>query len=434
MLKVTYLYALILFSIQFTNLAVPGRYTHILCLVIFTLFVMYHSNVLDMRIGKKIASIITLFAYGAILTVVGFLCSTISFGNTFSVSTILIVLYYFFSYLILFVSLTFIFRNLNVNVFLSLVLSCHSITLLIGLLTVSSILPYSGFYNVVESKEFFGRLPLLDKEPSVSSFRIAILFYFCVISIFVSRSKLGSYSSFFMCCVFAYLLFEVKSKSSIFLIPLSFVLSSLFLVLASNKSTLKRLGSFFKIGLVLLPCLFLVINSNYFNYAFSMTFANYESGSSALSRLVLGVAGLEMILSYPLGFGKSYPLYYKEYIESALAIFWGSNSELDYMLGLPNAFNSIYSPKNIIIQIGLVFGVFGLMFTVFVFVNAIRNILSSQRSFSQKNCLLSLVFFLFGYLFVSDPTPTFIIYSTLASLLVSKFCCEKSCNFKRLGL
>jgi len=402
-----------LIIIQFPNLNIPGRYFHISLFALFYLFIHYFYK------RKKLSfngNILFLYFYILLITFISILISTyINQKGIYTPPLISVfkAISYLTNFLIIYLLVVNLFKTFTTQQIVKYILITHIITLLAGL-----IIYFVGINNVHifnhNPSIILGRLALFDKEPSYATYRVVILLFIICIYMLLSQSFQSKILSSIYFFIILILLSIIRSKSTIVILPLSFLIALIFL-LKLDKRTLKNFLLVFSVFLV---SSYFIVNSSYFHYTYNMVF-KVDNGS-ALSRYIGFLVGIKMFLSNPLGYGYMFQTYTQHYLMQVVSNFQFLNDEISGWLAIKQ-YNTILDTKNGFTNFIATSGVVGLYFLLKLLRKNLYLIKKSTHiPFSIKLILSSAFIYSFVSLFVSALSLNIIIYFTIFYILTIK--------------
>jgi hypothetical protein len=399
-----------LFQIQFLNMAIPGRFTHLLMFVFVSMLILvselkYHPS---KHLKKCLLLTLLFLGYGALITSFSFFRAYISQVEGFSLGNVMISLTYLSFFCVIPLSISSVFSRTDNSKIIKLILLFHLITVITGLLQILGLFPNNTILNANDIY-VHSRISILDKEPSVSTFRlvfliwgIVYLFSLCKLT-FYKKIILASYV-FFLLLIIGF----VRSKFIIFIIPLAVIIAAVHMLFIAKK--IKIMKAIFFSGIAVISFIG-ILQSNYFYYAYTYTLMQSEGSFS--TRMIMAIEGANVFIHNPLGVGMGYPLYLLDFLKSSSLLNYFYNQEIAGYLALTE-YNTIISPKSFFITSSLILGVtfFYLVVKCFFWV------LHSSRGTSSLFPNLFFFWFSFLYVLISDFNLQPLIYFTIYILLI----------------
>lgn len=391
--------------IQFDNINILGRFTHVFFLSLLILFFRYKY----IQISKNELYI---YLYMVLITFIGGLYISIyPNNNLLSISLIDIIksIYYISSFWIIYLTIKQIAIVLTLKQLFNFLLLSHIITLISGfVLFYGNVIhiPVLNYSPVINDN----RLALFSKEPSQAAYRVIVLFYISFIYAYFNKKKLFYiYSSLAL-----FLLFLIKSKSSIFILPIS-LLISYFISLKMKKNDFIK---FIPMGIFIVICIALLLMSDYFHYAYTMLFVKQDG--SVFTRFIGFETSIRMFLHNPFGYGDLFPSFVQHYLNNTLKNYNLINNELINLLSLTQ-FNTLLSFKNAFSTILVSYGILGIISIIYIYFYPIKNILNSKSLELTERIILASFFILsFIDLFAQDMIISYIIYFTISYTIINK--------------
>lgn len=402
-----------LIQIQFLNMAIPGRFSHVVITLFIFILIFIFKKKLNLSEKKLLIISVLILLYGFLVSAFGFLSYSVSKANLFYLSDSIIALIYLTVFISAPVIMYLQFSGLSIERFCYLILISHGITLIVAILQVLNLFPNETILNA-NDVYVYGRISLLDKEPSVASYR---LFFLLWLVFFIKQSFCSSGFKFYSLYSFVYLILlvlsivSVKSKLVVLLIPIILMVATFHYLFSKRKVSFKKLILFVFIFLFFV---YFVVNSEYFNYAIQYTFV-YSDGSFS-TRALVAIESVRMFLFNPLGVGMSYPLYLQEYIESSSLLSYFYNSEIKSYVD-ENAYSTLISPKSFLLTSLLIFG-FPFVFLVTLIVRNIVKLSIDTRCFFIN---LAFMWFSMFYMVVSDFNIQPLLYFTIYMVIIKNY-------------
>lgn len=419
MLLIYIVSAISLLQFQLLNMAIPGRFSHLVVTLLLMSIVLFTVNAWT-KLEKDLLKVtVILLVYGAIVTLCGFLYHLIFKIGYFSLSDAAVSLIYFTLFVVS-PSIIFCFMGkLRLAPLCYLVVAIHLFTIVVAILQIFDAFPQSSILNSSET-HVLGRIAILDKEPSVASYRLFFLLWIvCFIRVSLLSNSISKRVmdllglSFSLLTIFA--IIYVRSKLVIFVVPVA-----IFLALVSY-SLIKNKVSYFKMSLLIPPLAFIayqVTQTEYFNYAYTYTFV-YSDGSFS-TRALAAIESMRLFISVPFGTGMSYPLYLLDYIKSSSLLDTFYNSEIQSYLNTVG-YNTIISPKSFLLTCMLILG---FPFVVILF-KVFENLVFLSKD--TRSLFPNLCFFWFSmlYITVSDFNIQPLLYFSLFMVVINAYAKRK---------
>jgi hypothetical protein len=383
---------------QFPNLPIPGRFTFILFgLILITLI----FNRYIKFIKTQVIFCLGINFYLIIISCVSILCTINAYD--WNLTSILKQFLYYQAYLFLFCSAgVFIYALNRFNAFNTFIVS-HIIYFAIGYLLILGI--NMSFLNAKDMIVEGGRLAITENEPSVATLRVVFV-------LFLSSLLMKSNKPLALLLVVAsvVLLFYIRSKSTIFLLPISIAISGVFYIMLSSMEFSRKLKVLIYLTAILVFIIALAVNSTYFYYAYHFTFI--DQTGSALSRLIFFKTGLDLIIENPFGYGFAFQPFFKDALQLNILQNAISNSELRSLFNTHDM-DTMLSPKSGIITIGIVGGVPLVLVFISIFYKTLTKIYGSTLGDGKKISIGGFLIFMLIYSFVSEVNASFILYLSI---------------------
>ncbi|MEQ5874339.1 hypothetical protein J3455_07205 [Pseudoalteromonas sp. NFXS39] len=402
-----------LIQIQFLNMAIPGRFSHVVITLFVFILIFIFKKKLNFSERKLLIISVLVLLYGFIVSAVGFLSYSVSKTNLFYLSDSVVALIYLTIFIVTPAIIYFQFSSLNVERFCYLILFLHSVTLISAILQVLNLFPNETILNA-NDVYVYGRISILDKEPSVASYRLFFLLwlvFFIKQSFYSSSFKFYSLYSFVYMILLVFSIVSVKSKLVVLLIPIILVVATFHYFFSKRKISFKKLLLFVFIFSFFL---YFVTESDYFNYAVQYTFVHSDGSFS--TRALVAIESVRMLLFNPFGVGMSYPLYLQEYIENSSLLSYFYNSEIKSYVDT-STYSTLISPKSFLLTSLLILG-FPFVFLVILIV---RNIVKLSIN---TNCFfinLAFMWFSIFYMVVSDFNIQPLLYFSIYMVIIKSY-------------
>ncbi|QYJ79925.1 hypothetical protein [Shewanella acanthi] len=288
-----------------------------------------------------------------------------------------------------------------------LLIYTHVFYLILGVAVVFGASDLVAYLNASPVILDSGRISVTELEPSVATLRPGFILFVTYI-IFSYNRKVSSVTVYILTALVLFVLFNIKSKSIIFILPLSILFSTMLVVLIAKGKLVNKVSillTFIPVGLI---ASHYILQSEYFTYAFHFTFVDV-SGSS-LSRLLFAQTGVNLFVNNPFGYGVTYYPFFKEELLNVISINnFILNEELLYMQS-DGDMSSLFSPKSGLLTWSVNGGVVLILAYLVYSFSIVRNCLRTNLNSKLQIAIISSIIFFVSFSMISEINASFVLY------------------------